>query len=926
MGTIETVRNCLKLLFGAESASQEARQADRWLNDFQKGEEAWAVADELLRTTATDAIAQSELLFGASTLHKKIRYDFSELDAAHVPALRASLVSHIGRFKKASRALIIRLSLAIAALAVQTSWLEIIPELTAHFSTDPDTVMCLLEILTVLPEECHSGCLQVEETQRYAFADSLCRLSEQVLQTLVHTMSMVGNNADLQGRVFRCVQSWLTDCRIPPAVLAKNPLLTGAFDALVSEPLFDCAVDVIVCVLRNYDSSEQNLPVVHVTVPRVMALQARYRQAVQDADEDTARQLCRMFVEMSESYISLILGSADAGPMTVVQMVLECSNHSEPEIATIPLHFWYRFTASLEQVPPDNRQRFIPCLSTLVTICLRLMHYPEGYADWPEDRKEDQRRLRYDVADTLEDAARLIGSAACLALIYGKFQQEVKTYGDAIAAGSATSHWEGVEACLFALRTIARQIPHDESAFTPHIMSVLPQFHVGHALVRYTSTLVVGSFSGWVERHAAAHLGPLFTFVVGGLAAADVAPASALALLKLCQNCGKHLGEPVLGQLGAQLSPQTCTLPQSDQLLVLEALCSVISTLPPEPCWRCLEQLVTPYVSALQQLIIPGAPESSDKAVVAVLDKFTTVIRSVKIKSVEGAPVPQGTNHPVVRLFGQLWPFLVQAMQQHHRSARVVENVCRTFKHTLRSGGKHMESAVPALGRQLNEWYTAAPHSPFLYAASIVVSEFGSDPAHEELLSSMLQAMTSKTLSVLRELPDFTEHPDVVEEFFYLVARFMKHSTGILVKLQGAGLLTAVTHMGVCGWTVQHREANRSILHFFEKLVDLGCKARPGEPGRVMVEQLLGQGDAGQNLVKAACSSVAGLYRVHDDEGGSIVGVLWALRKFNVDVLRNWLIAVLSQMPDAQLTAEHKQTFLQAMCAEVRAACTHPSR
>ena len=94
--TIEQVRSCLQLLFsGSQVDPQQRRQADRWLNDFQKTVEAWQVADALLQSQGTDAAAQAELFFGAQTIHAKIRYDFSELPEASVPSLRDSLMAHL---------------------------------------------------------------------------------------------------------------------------------------------------------------------------------------------------------------------------------------------------------------------------------------------------------------------------------------------------------------------------------------------------------------------------------------------------------------------------------------------------------------------------------------------------------------------------------------------------------------------------------------------------------------------------------------------------------------------------------------------------------------------------------------------------------------------------------------------------------------
>ena len=70
-------------------------------------------------------------------------------------------------------------------------------------------------------------------------------------------------------------------------------------------------------VLRCYDSSQANMPIVMVMVPRVMALKPRLAAAQAEEDDDVAQGLCRLFTEMGEAYMSLIASEQDFNQMTV---------------------------------------------------------------------------------------------------------------------------------------------------------------------------------------------------------------------------------------------------------------------------------------------------------------------------------------------------------------------------------------------------------------------------------------------------------------------------------------------------------------------------------------------------------------------------------------------------------------------------------
>ena len=93
-------------------------------------------------------------------------------------------------------------------------------------------------------------------------------------------------------------------------------------------------------------------PQVGVMVPKIMALQPKWAASVGAAKaevaaggegegSDEARGLCRLFTEMGESYIKLILSPEPLNQVAVVQMVLDCTSHPDVDIGTIPLWFWW---------------------------------------------------------------------------------------------------------------------------------------------------------------------------------------------------------------------------------------------------------------------------------------------------------------------------------------------------------------------------------------------------------------------------------------------------------------------------------------------------------------------------------------------------------------------------------------------------------
>ena len=131
--------------------------------------------------------------------------------------------------------------------------------------------------------------------------------------------------AEVHKQVLVTLQGWISNCNINLEALA-HALFLSTFDALANDATFEHAVDVLVEVLRCYDSAQANMPIVRVMVPRVMALKPRF-VAARDEDDDTAKGLCRLFTEMGEAYMSLITSEQDFNQMAVVELVLTCAAH-----------------------------------------------------------------------------------------------------------------------------------------------------------------------------------------------------------------------------------------------------------------------------------------------------------------------------------------------------------------------------------------------------------------------------------------------------------------------------------------------------------------------------------------------------------------------------------------------------------------------
>ena len=346
--------------------------ANRYLTSFQRQAVAWMVCDRLLNASSSSAAgtnnsaAVQSQFFAAQTLHAKCRTDVVQLPPDSLPSLRDSLMNHLTSVSTSSgggnRALVTRLAMASAALAVQMSWFSVIEDVLsgvlgitlgggsdrnnvnadAMIPTRPELVPAALELFKLLPEEtCSDRLILQDDMLRNQFGRRLEDSSGMLFAFLLRTAKTnaergpAAEDLTIAENVLHTLHSWVRYVRFHPRMLEGSPLVEWTFHVL-ADPRYegDCyeaAVDVVVEILRAFPSDyPENERLVHGVIPLAMSLgrpeaDGPFRSALATADEDQLRGYCRIFTEMGESYMSLIMCHQDLNQASLVDLVLDCS-------------------------------------------------------------------------------------------------------------------------------------------------------------------------------------------------------------------------------------------------------------------------------------------------------------------------------------------------------------------------------------------------------------------------------------------------------------------------------------------------------------------------------------------------------------------------------------------------------------------------
>lgn len=793
--------------------------ADRYLVRFQTTSMAWMVCDRLLGNPAPQV-----KFFASQTLHNKCQCDVHQIPASSLPSLRDSLMQHLQQTESGPYKM--QLALSIASLAVQMNWTTVIQDL----ANSPHGLI----IFRVLPEECSSNRLMLEdETLRYMMQDALLSNASQVLAY----------------PSFELWFAWIRYLPLPAQLLVDANLVQQCLAALNQQ---EVAVDVLVELIRLYPSHvPRNQVLVHSILPLVMQLPLD--QALQGGDEDVIRALCRIYTELGESYLSILL---EQDGQAILTKVTQCTSIADHSISGMTHNFWYRFVIELEQMD-DYRKRqdqvdlYTPHLLQLLDVCLVHLEYPQD-EEIADDSIDDFHRERFYLGETMEDCCRLMGGNLVLQRV-------------GMRLSSSQSNWKSVEACLYAMQPLAKYISPDENEFMPQCFALLQTLPTDIEPLRFTVNLFIGKYASWLAAHQE-HLPSLLPYLAHGLSIPKCANAAAVAIKNLSERI--PMGDSVL-----ELYGQVCgKLELSDELEILEGLCKGIEE---SRVQNDLPGIVQPIGSRLQAAV---QNSSSAKDSMNEIDRLIVTIRYLKM--------PPAT---LVELMQSTWPLLEAAGQKYAGEALMAEKLCRLHKHALRTcGAQYYTPLLPNLMTLIVNFFQSTHQAPYLYLASIIITEY---PSHPEL-TTMMMSLCQTAFSFLANVQDMTSHPDVVEELFYCIGRMIKHSPEGLVNT--GELLVSLVQCALVGMELDHKEANRGTLNFIQHLVSYTLEHGTATSA---VSTLFRFGpDIVSKLIRALMGDLPAYCL--DGGSGSISGILYQLKQLSPNEFQQWLQSALQNAPE----------------------------
>ncbi|RXW22925.1 hypothetical protein EST38_g2934 [Candolleomyces aberdarensis] len=844
-------------------------------------------------------------LFAAQTFRAKVTYDLHQVTPENLPALRDTLLEALQRYHTGPRTIIVQLCLALAGIALQLpDWENPVQQMIDTFGMNPATVPTLLQFLTILPEEVNGNTrIPLTDDEYRARVDILLTNNTQrLLELLSMYFQAPGVTVTVRNQIFNCVRTWLVAGEIMASDFANTPLLVAVFEALSSNELFDQAVDVICELIHETQEIDDNMPVIELIVPRLIALKGEIGRLQEDADR--VRGLARIFTEAGETYRVLLLEHTETF-FPIVEAIGECSAYPDLDIVPITFTFWMRLSQNIQKKRAISSisPLFLDAYRSLMQVMLTHLQFPADLATLSGQEMDSFRSFRHVMGDTLKDCCAVLGTENCLLATH----QIIVT---ALARGPEQVTWQEIEGPLFAMRSMGAELDPQDDVAVPQIMDLISSLPT-HPRVRYAALLIISRYSEWIDAHPT-YIPGLLTYVSSGFEAQDteVCAAAGQALKYICQDCKKHLVD-FLPTLHTFLSTIGKKLVQDDRRQVYEAIGNVISAMKMEPAAESLRTFAFDILAQLHTITTQTtAPtkaqiqESSDG-----LENLETMLHVIRGFGNQLPPACQQTCE-------QSWQIFDTFTSKFGADEELADRITRVIRRGLDFFGDSALSAAPSIIARMSFSFEATGISSYLWIPGKVIGRFGNDedPNLRGSFKEFYERSTRKFVAMLQASSP-REHAEVVEDYVQVLIRLQEMAPDILFE---SSSFPHAFGGALSGLQVVQSDTIFSSLELILSILNHECMdpTRREQPPKYPVYAAAIKSTIskeGYHLLGCLLSGLIGSFP--EDAAANIVSIFRHLAQGWSTQLVGWLGPVLEQLPAGSAPNEAKLQLLNDVTA-----------
>eukprot|EP00054_Salpingoeca_dolichothecata_P024825 m.170523 g.170523 ORF g.170523 m.170523 type:complete len:938 (-) comp25154_c1_seq4:113-2926(-) len=894
--SMEDVVTAVRTLHHNPDRSSKLR-AGHYLEEFQKSVFAWELADKILH----GKISLEASCFAAQTMRSKIQYHFGELPPDSHFDLRDSLLEHIKSFSSGVPLIVTQLCLAIADLIIQMEgWPSFLQDLISLLGEDVDTVNCLLELLCVIPEELDNPHVHVSHRKRKQFSDELNQSCGIVYEYLNVCMDHCQQDLDTQNAIFKCLTSWLKFGGPGAQSFIESALLPLSFQAIKVEETSETACDVACSAV--YLSVE--LPALRpIITPLVFELDEVFKNCADDLNLSQA--ILSVFLEYAECSLNLMVEELTDENDSIVQLILDATEHPQIEIVHMTFSFWYRLSEFIDVAGADEEDEsriarvmhyapFFHRLLSHITVAVRCPENLQGLINYHSELADFRSSSRH----MLQETSYMSGSRKSIELLLTELHQDGLS-------------WQQQEACLYVACAFAENVDKRDQTVMPYLIEFL--MNLGddvHIQMRYTSVKLLGRCSVWIAKNPDS-ISPVFTYVLSGLELPELSRVNVFTIRNLCLDCKDKMG-PHFGSLVQVIeAADSLGLSKQDIQFLYEGAAKVQSSLQPQEINQAFNSVAIPLIEGIHSLV-SDSPDSSE--IEQFFSRLCILFKNTRV--LPGRMLPNGA-HPCLEAGIRAWDTASYILASCGGNTALVEDACHCVKYILECLQQHAAELMPQIAELVGPLYQAQRNPALLYVASSMIDVFAINPEYADTLGGILISMCHTTFAALetvQTLEEWQEHQDILLDFFRLLTRTLERQPMLL--LQYAEETSHSVTCAVAAMLVPERDVNESVTTFLQNLVACPRIRLPEEDfeqvSNAVTPLLQEMGEAIVHQVVATITGALPTFLIPN-----VSFIMWEFVQFDLNSTVAWVQSApgFQEMNPAYVTEEDKLEFLNSFAA-----------
>ncbi|KAL4433311.1 hypothetical protein ABPG74_017415 [Tetrahymena malaccensis] len=862
---MEQLIQAIGVFVNPQSKSDQVNQADKYLKNVERTKECWLLSIQILEIPHGN-FQQEVYLLAAKMLKSKMEYDFAQLSAQEQQELPSKLMRIIQLHKEGSRGIQSSLvdAFIFCYLHMYDKWPDFIEFMKSNFYTDPSMQNYIFLIYEYLPDNVYSTTIVIDDEHRNKM---ITYFKENLQKRVVEELNLIAQSQNIneksQYSLLKIMANWVdfkTNSSIL-SVLQNHAVFNLALRSMNNDSLQKYSAKTIVAALRQLKGEKEQLEYKDLFL-HIASFVFNYftdcETAYQNEDYESVQNYSLVFSKFGSRAISQFMKpeSIDAACEQFLLNMLKVTKYESVEHEEDLADFWIEFILKIIVNKDANQKkiltdRYTALIQDLLNICiLKSMYDQEIFQLFQEktskeidnmkEEFESKNKLRFHMKELVNEISNLIGAEQFIR--YCAFQMQSNGILEEIGPNYPLLKARQLESILSCLNEVVFKAKRNEPILPnegedgnlgdsededdyreifsetskTHIFDILQNVLKGQYIwIRLNRTILnlIISSSDFLQQNLEV-CGIAFELIVLHLETPLVTDLSQSGFEVLCRDC------PLFVQKNIETFIQKVYSKMMFNYNIIAGISHAICAT--DECISShLISLCSPYANDILNYTKLPVEQQNDKEVINSLKKPIKAIKNI-IQCVPEREQQGAFPHSILQeIFKQIWDVLKFIMENKKNYTSLIENIVSVIKQFIIKMNVDFDIFFIEFLQQIIILFKHSYQSGILYIIEKCVKIFQNSKYHEQFTPYLQQAfetLVDTTLSNLKSIDDFTENPDLVEDFYGFVGRFLKYFPGIFLSSQFLHSILSSIQIGI---KLQHREAAKALFALMELLYEI---------------------------------------------------------------------------------------------------------